>query len=101
MFWILQASSWGLLLVNHSIWMYFDLVLRKDVPYLFAGDALLFVSGVPALAGLLLQPHAAESSAKNRLGIADFFLLLVSAGEQVLCVKGVIVVCRKSPVIYV
>jgi hypothetical protein len=29
LFWILQASSWGLLLVNHSIWMYFDLVLRK------------------------------------------------------------------------
>ena len=77
LFWILQSSSWALLLVNHGIWMYFDLVLRKEVPYLFAGDALLFVSGVPALAGLLLRPHDADSSAKDHLGIADFFLLLV------------------------
>ena len=46
-------------------------------PGLFAGDALLFVSGVPALAGLLLQPHIAPSKAKNRLGTVDFLLRLV------------------------
>jgi diguanylate cyclase (GGDEF)-like protein len=38
---------------------------------------LLFVSGVPALAGLLLQPHIATSKSKNRLGTVDFLLLLV------------------------
>ena len=77
LFWILQASSWALLLVNQGIWMFFDLILKKDVPGLFAGDALLFVSGVPALAGLLLQPHIATSKSKNRLGTVDFLLLLV------------------------
>lgn len=76
-FWLLQTISWALLLVNHSIWMVFDLVLKRDVPDLFAGDALLFVSGVPALAGLLLQPHAATTRARNRLGMVDFLLLLV------------------------
>ena len=77
LFWILQASSWALLLVNQGIWMFFDLILKKDIPGLFAGDALLFVSGVPALAGLLLQPHIAPSKEKNRLGTVDFLLLLV------------------------
>ena len=77
LFWILEASSWALLLVNQGIWMFFDLILKKDVPGLFAGDALLFVSGVPSLAGLLLQPHIAPSKAKNRLGTVDFLLLLV------------------------
>lgn len=77
LFWLLQASSWALLLLNHGFWMVFDLVLRKDVPSFFAGDALLFLSGVPALAGLLLQPHIASSKTNNRLGIVDFLLLLV------------------------
>lgn len=77
LFWILQAFSWALLLANHGIWMVFDLVLRKEVPNLFAGDALLFLSGIPALAGLLLQPHVAASKSKNRLGTVDFLLLLV------------------------
>jgi len=77
LFWILQASSWALLLVNHSIWFWFDLVLHKDVPNLFVGDGLLFVSGVPALAGLLLQPDIATSKPKNQLGTVDFLLLLV------------------------
>jgi diguanylate cyclase (GGDEF)-like protein len=77
LFWILQASSWALLLANHSIWMWYDLVLHKDVPNLFMGDGLLFVSGVPALAGLLLQPHIATTKPKNHMGTVDFLLLLV------------------------
>ena len=73
----LAGVKLGAPLVNQGIWMFFDLVLKKDVPGLFAGDALLFVSGVPALAGLLLQPHIATSKSKNRLGTVDFLLLLV------------------------
>jgi diguanylate cyclase (GGDEF)-like protein len=76
-FWVMQAVGWAISLVNQLWWMFYDLVLRKPVPMLFAGDVLLFLPGVLMLAGLLLRPHLQQSQRTARLGMLDFLLLMV------------------------
>jgi hypothetical protein len=60
-FWILQATGWGLWLTDQMLWTVFDLVLQKKMPEMFSADALLFMAGVPILAGLLLRPQLQPS----------------------------------------
>ena len=62
-FWILQATGWGLWLTDQLLWIVFDLVLHKKMPAMFSADALLFMAGVPMLAGLLLRPLLRPRSA--------------------------------------
>jgi diguanylate cyclase (GGDEF)-like protein len=76
-FWILQAIGWGLWLTDQLLWIVFDLVLQKEMPVMFSADALLFMAGVPMLAGLLLRPHLQTSERSARLGAVDFSLLLL------------------------
>ncbi len=76
-FWILQATGWGLWLLDQLLWIVFDLVLQKQMPEMFSADALLFMAGVPILAGLLLRPHLQPSVRSARLGALDFSLLLL------------------------
>jgi hypothetical protein len=44
-FWILQATGWGLWLLDQLMWIVFDLVLKKQMPEMFSADALLFMAG--------------------------------------------------------
>ena len=76
-FWILQATGWGLWLTDQMVWIVFDLVLRKKMPEMFFADALLFMAGAPILAGLLLRPQLQPSERSARLGALDFSLLLL------------------------
>ena len=76
-FWILLATGWGLWLFDQLLWTVFDLVLQKRMPVMFSADALLFMAGVPMLAGLLLRPHIQPSERSARLGALDFSLLLL------------------------
>jgi len=76
-FWILQAAGWGFWLTDQLLWIVFDVVLQKQMPVMFSADALLFLAGVPILAGLLLRPHLEPSERSARLGVLDFSLLLL------------------------
>ena len=77
LFWILQVACWGLRLIGQAMWMYFDLVLRKEAPNPFIGDILLLLSNVPVLAALLLQPHLEPLEHRKSQGTVDFLLLLL------------------------
>ena len=77
LFWMLLAACWGVTLVAQAMWMYFNLVLRKEVPNPFVGDILLFLSGIPLLAALLLQPHLDPVTERKSKGTVDFLLLLL------------------------
>ena len=77
LFWMLLAACWGVTLVAQAMWMYFDLVLRKEVPNPFVGDILLFLSSIPLLAALLLQPHLDPVKGRESKGAVDFLLLLL------------------------
>jgi diguanylate cyclase (GGDEF)-like protein len=75
-FWVMQSAGWAISLVNQLWWMFYDVILQKSVPMLFAGDVLLFLPGVLMLAGLLLRPHLQQSERSARLGMLDFLLLM-------------------------
>jgi diguanylate cyclase (GGDEF)-like protein len=77
LFWMLLAACWGVTLVAQAMWMYFDLVLRKEAPNPFVGDILLFLSNIPFLAALLLQPHLNSDENHKAEGSVDFLLLLL------------------------
>jgi diguanylate cyclase (GGDEF)-like protein len=47
------------------------------LPEMFPGDMVLFLAGVPMLAGLLLRPHLEPSQRSVRLGFLDFLQLLL------------------------
>ncbi len=77
LFWILLVTSWAVRIVGQVIWMYFDLVLRKEAPNPFVGDILLFLSNIPGLAALLLQPHLEAVEGRKSTSRVDFLLLLL------------------------
>ena len=77
LFWMLLAACWGVRIVGQAMWMYFDLVLRKEAPNPFVGDILLFLSNIPALAALLLQPHLDRLEGRESQSTVDFLLLLL------------------------
>ena len=77
LFWLLQAAGWALWLGDQVCWIIFDLVLRRKMPDMFPGDALLFLAGAPMIAGVLLRPHRPSDERNVRLGFLDFLLLLL------------------------
>jgi diguanylate cyclase (GGDEF)-like protein len=76
-FWIMQSVGWSVALINQLWWMYWDVVLQKQVPMLFAGDVLMFIPGLLMLSGLLLRPHLQQSRRSARLGTVDFLVMVL------------------------
>jgi diguanylate cyclase (GGDEF)-like protein len=76
-FWMLQTAGWALWLCDQTVWIVFDLFLKKKLPAMYPADALLFLAGAPMLAGLLLRPDRQPSERSTRLGALDFSLLLL------------------------
>ena len=66
LFWCLQATCWWMLLATNTLWTYYGVILHQEVPGLFTGDILLFLSGVPMFAGLMLRPHRQSGYAPFR-----------------------------------
>ena len=77
LFWMLLAGSWGVRIVVQAIWIYFELVLRKEAPNPFVGDILLFLCNIPVLAALLLQPNLDRQQRSRSTSQVDFALLLI------------------------
>ncbi len=76
-FWVLQMACWAFWLIDQSWWILYDIVLRKPIPPMFFGDVILFLAGVPMLAGLLLRPNVHQGKQSSRLGLIDFLLLML------------------------
>ena len=74
-FWALLSLGLALWLAYQMLWTYFEVVLRTDVPDLFAGDIILFLHVVPMIAALALRPHTGQDEYSARLGGLDFALL--------------------------
>jgi signal transduction histidine kinase len=77
LFWSLITLGLSMWFSYQLLWAYYEVVLRTDVPDLFAGDMMLFLDIVPLMAALALRPHAPEDEYTARLGNLDFALLLV------------------------
>src|SRR5580693_8900231 len=76
-FWLLLGLGCAAWLVGQSIWTYFEVVLRKDVPNPFIGDVILFLHPVPMIGALALKPHDKRDDLNVHIGYLDFSLLLV------------------------
>lgn len=77
LFWALMTLGVAFWLSYQWLWMYFEVLLRKDFPNPFGGDVVLFLHLVPMTAALALQPHAQPNQRTTRLGTLDFALLFV------------------------
>jgi len=77
LFWSLVTLGIGLWFSYQLLWTNYELVLRRDVPDLYAGDIVLFLNLVPLMAALALRPHVRQDEYAARLGRLDFALLLV------------------------
>src|SRR5580704_17877433 len=77
LFWSLIALGISFWLLYQLLWTYIEVVLRRDVPDLFAGDVILFLHIVPLMAALALRPHVSRDEYAARVGRLDFALLLM------------------------
>ena len=77
LFWILMGLGLTSWLGYQALWTYIEVVQHRDVPDLFAGDAIIFLHFVPMMAALALQPHVEQDDRELRLGSLDFALLLL------------------------
>jgi signal transduction histidine kinase len=77
LFWALMALGMAFWMSYQGLWMYFEVLLRRDFPNPFGGDVVLFLHLVPMTAALALQPHVQPNDRTTRLGTLDFALLLV------------------------
>ncbi|MFZ0859206.1 MAG: histidine kinase dimerization/phospho-acceptor domain-containing protein [Candidatus Sulfotelmatobacter sp.] len=77
LFWSLITLGISFWLSYQLLWTYFEVVLQRDVPDLFAGDVILFLHIVPLMAALALRPHSPRDEYGARVGRLDFALLLM------------------------
>jgi signal transduction histidine kinase len=77
LFWSLIIFWLTLWFAYQMCWVYLEVLARREVPDLFAGDVILFLNIVPLMAALALRPHVPRDEYAARLGRLDFTLLLV------------------------
>src|ERR1700730_14715020 len=77
LFWSLIALGISFWLLYQLLWTYIEVVLRRDVPDLFAGDVILFLHIVPLMAAIALRPHIPRDEYSDRVGHFDFALLMM------------------------
>jgi len=77
LFWALMTLGVAFWMSYQCLWMYFEVLLRKEFPNPFGGDVILFLHIVPMTAALAVQPHAQTNQRTTRLGTLDFAFLLV------------------------
>lgn len=77
LFWGLMTAGFAFWLATQVLWSYFEVVLRREVPNPFIGDALLFLHIVPMMGAFALQPQRRPDQRTLRVGSLDFILLLV------------------------
>jgi signal transduction histidine kinase len=77
LFWSLITLGVSLWLSYQLLWTYYEVVLRRDVPVIFAGDVVLFLHIVPLMAAVGLRPHIPGDEYAARTGRLDFALLVV------------------------
>lgn len=75
-FWILMTAGVVLWFTYQLMWNYFEVILRKEVPVVFAGDAVLFLHLVPMMAALAVFPHFYDDDRDSRIRLLDLTLLL-------------------------
>jgi signal transduction histidine kinase len=77
LFWLLMSLGMVSWLTYQMLWTFIEVVQRREVPNLYAGDAVLFLHFVPMMAAIALQPNIETDDRELRLGSLDFAVLLL------------------------
>jgi signal transduction histidine kinase len=77
LFWLLMSLGLGSWLIYQLLWTYIEVVEGREVPSLFAGDAILVLHFVPMMAAIALQPNVQQEERELRVGSLDFALLML------------------------
>ena len=77
LFWSLITLGILFWLSYQLLWTYFEVILHRDVPDLFAGDVILVPAHRSLMAASALRPHSPRDEYAARVGRLDFALLLV------------------------
>ncbi|MBV9342890.1 MAG: diguanylate cyclase [Acidobacteria bacterium] len=72
-FWLLLLIGVGFWLLAQTLWTYFEVILRREVPNPFVGDLAIVLHLVPIVAALAMRPDREEQ--RSRLTSLDFLLL--------------------------
>ena len=76
-FWLLFGIGSLLWSINQWFWVYYEVMLRRDVPNPFVGDIILFFHVVPMMAAVALRPHRTRTQRKLSLDGINFVMLLL------------------------
>jgi len=76
-FWWLLGLGCILWAVSTGFWMYYEVILRREVPEPCAGDVILFIHIAPFMAAVALRPHRPQKDHKVLLDTINFLMLLV------------------------
>jgi signal transduction histidine kinase len=77
LFWSLMSLGLVSWLTYQMLWTFIEVVQKREVPSLFAGDAIIFLHFVPMMAAMALQPNIEQGDRELRLGSLDFSVLLL------------------------
>lgn len=75
-FWVSMAFGVALWLAATMLWVWYEVVQRREVPVAFLGDVLFFVHVVPMMGALASRAHV-KASRRLEFGTLDFTLLLL------------------------
>lgn len=77
-FWGFMTAGCSIWAINLGLWVYVEVLLRREIPDPFVGDIVLFLHVVPFIAAVALRPHQSKSeNDKLHLGSLSFFMLLI------------------------
>jgi signal transduction histidine kinase len=76
-FWLLLGLGCVLWTIDSSIWAYYELILRRDLPEPCIGDVILFIHIVTFMAAVALLPHRPRGDRKTAFDAINFFMVLV------------------------
>src|SRR5215470_19566754 len=76
-FWLLLGLGSILWTINSAIWLYYELILRQELPEPCIGDVILFIHVVTFMAAMALLPHRPRGDRKTAFDAINFFMVLV------------------------
>jgi signal transduction histidine kinase len=76
-FWALLSLGCFLWAANQGMWVWYEVILRQDMPEPFLGDPVLFLHVVPFMVAVALLPHLAMEARKLYFSTLSSLILVL------------------------
>ena len=77
LFWGLMTAGIAMWWFNQAGWVWYEVILRRQLPDPFEGDVVLFLHFVPMMAAAAIRPHRTDSSEGMLPSALNVIILLV------------------------